>query len=64
MENVMIISPHSQLRSAQALAAYWFMQAAQAGLDEAQYQISRMEPKMFPDATSSSSICFGGKWCL
>jgi len=26
----------------EALAAYWFMQAAQAGLDEAQYQISRM----------------------
>eukprot|EP00913_Durusdinium_trenchii_P002200 g2032.t1 len=24
-----------------ALASYWFMQAAQAGLDEAQYQISR-----------------------
>ena len=43
MENVMIIPPHSQLRSAQALAAYWFMQAAQAGLDEAQYQISRQD---------------------
>ena len=31
----------SEVKLDKALAGYWFMQAAQAGLGEAQYQISR-----------------------
>ena len=43
----------------QALASYWFMQAAQAGLDEAQYQISRSWTGGIPFA-KCFCLCFEG----